>query len=78
MAQVDARAVMWFNVNAPPGALAGSVLSSNDLAYTQELFDVRSRWALAASIVHEYLHLAGQTSHNIGDNAKIACGLPDI
>jgi hypothetical protein len=48
-------------------------------AVTEQLFNLRSRWALAATIIHEYWHdCEAARAEDIGDDAKQACGLPNI
>ena len=73
------RAVIWFNEGAPPtrgGVTAG--LGGENIGYTALAFRI-GRWAMAASFIHEFMHVCGQADHDIGDQAKEACGrLPDI
>jgi hypothetical protein len=80
-ALVDAfnAAVIWFNegAKAEEGGASDGIGSPN-LAYTATTYGI-GRWAIAASLVHELMHSCGQASHDIGDQAKEACGrLPDI
>lgn len=73
------RAVIWFNEGAPPtrgGVTAG--LGGQNIGYTALTFRI-GRWAMAASFIHELMHICGEGDHDIGDQAKEACGrLPDI
>jgi uncharacterized protein DUF4157 len=47
-------------------------------AVTEQLFRERDRWALAATIIHEYWHDCDTGAPaDIGDDAKAACGLPN-
>lgn len=73
------RAVVWFNET--PSRVRGGVtagLGSQDIGYTNLTFRI-GRWAMAASFIHELMHVCGQGDHDIGDQAKNACGrLPDI
>lgn len=78
LSDIHDRAVVWFYDTPRTGVWATSFLSGNDLGISRELMNVESRWATAASIIHEYIHLCGEGSHDIGDEAKGACGLPDI
>ncbi|MGW8251739.1 MAG: eCIS core domain-containing protein [Anaerolineales bacterium] len=73
------RAVIWFQDGAPPTVGATTAgLGGQDVGYTALLYRI-GRWALAASFLHEFMHICGQGDHDIGDQAKEACGrLPDI
>ena len=78
---VDAfnSAVIWFQEGAPPDVGATTqALSNPNIGFTPLLLRI-GRWAIAASFVHELMHVCGQDDHDIGDQAKEACGrLPDI
>ena len=74
------RAVVWFNENPATsdrlGVTAG--LGGTNIGYTALAFRI-GRWAMAASFFHELMHVCGQGDHDLGDQAKDACGrLPDI
>ena len=78
---VDAfnSAVVWFQEGAPPDVGATTqALSNPNIGFTPLILRI-GRWAIAASFVHELMHVCGQADHDIGDAAKEACGrLPDI
>ena len=79
LAQLHAKAVIWYQDIAPANVLATTLgLGGPNIGYSTNLFDIKSRWALAASILHEYIHLCNEANHTVGDNAKLACGLPNI
>lgn len=71
------RVKLWKDTDPDPDVL-GSSIGADHAAYTAEGFRI-GRWAVAASMFHEFIHNCGQASHVIGDDAKAACGqLPDI
>ena len=78
---VDAfnSAVVWFQEGAPPDVGATTqALNNPNIGFTPLLLRI-GRWAIAASFVHELMHVCGQDDHDIADQAKDACGrLPDI
>lgn len=73
------RAVIWREVGSPAGdggSTAG--VGGENIAYTDLSYRI-GRWAMAASFIHEFMHVCGQASHDIGDQAKNVCGrLPNI
>jgi hypothetical protein len=73
------RAVIWFNEGAASNELGGTAgLGGADVGYTALAFRI-GRWAMAATFIHELIHVCGQGDHEIGDQAKDECGrLPDI
>jgi hypothetical protein len=71
------RAVLWFNEGAPWNRGGVTDVSVN-IGYTPLTYRI-GRWAMAASLMHELMHVCGQDDHDIGDAAKNVCGrLPDI
>ena len=72
-------AVVWFQEGAPANVLATTqALNNPNIGFTPLTLRI-GRWAIAASFVHELMHVCGQADHDIGDQAKGACGrLPDI
>jgi hypothetical protein len=74
---VDA-AVVWKRDPNPEGWLGSTHGNTHHISYTRIPFDVGRR-AIAATLVHELIHTCGQNSHDIGDQAKRACGrLPNL
>jgi hypothetical protein len=74
---VDA-AVVWKRDPNPEGWNGSTHDNTQHIAYTRVPYD-NSRWAIAATLVHELMHTCGQNDHDIGDQAKHACGrLPNI
>lgn len=74
---VDA-AVVWKRHPNPEGWLGSTHGNTHHVAYTRVPYDV-SKWSIAATLVHELIHTCGQNDHDIGDDAKHACGrLPNI
>ena len=72
-----ANAVVWKDTDKNP-ELLGSSVAPHHIAFTKLSYNV-GRWAVAASMFHELLHNCGVASHDLGDQAKGACGkLPDI
>ena len=78
---VDAfnRMVVWFNEGAGPGEAGGTDgVGGSNVGYTALAFRI-GRWTLAATFIHELIHVCGQGDHDIGDRAKDECGrLPDV
>ncbi len=75
------RAVIWMWREADGSSGNGLTDGGNRVhhAVTEQLFNIRSRWALAATIIHEYWHDCDTGApDDIGDDAKAACGLPNI
>lgn len=71
------KAVLWFNEGAPWNR-GGVTDATFNIGYTALIYRI-GRWAMAASLFHELMHVCGQNDHDIGDQAKNACGrLPDI
>ena len=71
------KAQLWKDTDVDP-TLLGSSVGADHIAYTKKSYGV-GRWAVAASMFHELIHNCGQASHDIGDDAKAACGrLPNI
>ena len=79
LADVFNRAVIWFQEGAPPDVGATTqALGNPNIGFTPLLLRI-GRWAIAASFVHELMHVCGQADHDICDQAKEPCGrLPDI
>ena len=71
--------MVWFQEGAPSDVLATTQsLGNPNIGFTPLTLRI-GRWAIAASFVHELMHVCGQADHDIGDQAKEACGrLPDI
>lgn len=81
LTQLNNRAViwMWREADGSGGNGLTDGGSRENHAVTEQLFNVRSKWALAATILHEYWHdCDGGAANDIGDDAKEACGLPNI
>ena len=57
--------------------LLGSSHAPNHVAYASRLLELGDV-AFASTVIHELIHNCGETSHRVGDAAKVACGLPDI
>ena len=77
LAQVFNNAVLWKDTDPSP-TLLGSSVDPHHIAYTKISYGV-GRWAVAASMFHELIHNCGVASHDVGDDAKEACGkLPNI
>lgn len=77
LTQVFNDALLWKDTDPDP-TLLGSSVNPHHIAYTKISYGV-GRWAVAASMFHELIHNCGVASHEVGDNAKDACGkLPDI
>jgi hypothetical protein len=73
--EVYDRALMWKDTD---NTILGSRVAPDNIAYTDLSYGT-GRWAIAASMIHEFIHVCGQASHVIGDQAKGQCGsLPDI
>jgi hypothetical protein len=69
------NAVMWKDTDA---TILGSQVDPSNIAYTDLTYRV-GHWAMGATFVHELIHVCGQASHDIGDQAKGVCGrLPNI
>jgi hypothetical protein len=76
------RAVIWMwriADGAPAGnnGLTDGAADENH-AINERLFNLHSRWAMAATMIHEYWHDCETGQPDIGDDAKAACGLPNI
>ena len=81
------RAIVWKLENYPDEWLGGSCGTSPNIAYTDHSYRW-SHWAIAASLVHEMMHICGVGGHpastlpgytDILDEAKHWCGrLPDL
>jgi hypothetical protein len=70
------RVEIWKDTEA--GDLLGSHVDPHHVAYAGLAYRF-GRWAMAASMFHEFIHDCGVASHDIGDQAKDPCGrLPDI
>ncbi|QEC53854.1 uncharacterized protein DUF4157 [Anseongella ginsenosidimutans] len=80
LADLNNRAVIWMWREADGSGGNGLTDGANGEhhAVTEQLFNIRSRWALAATILHEYWHDCENSAVDIGDDAKAACGLPNI
>jgi len=77
LTQVFNNALMWKDTDPDP-TLLGSSVNPHHIAYTKISYGV-GMWAVAASMFHELIHNCGVASHEVGDNAKDACGkLPNI
>jgi hypothetical protein len=75
--QVFNNALLWRDTDPSP-TLLGSSVDPHHIAYTKISYGV-GRWAVAASMFHELIHNCGVASHDVGDDAKEACGkLPNI
>lgn len=75
-----ARIWMWrFADGAPRAGNNGLTDGANreNHAINERVFNNRSRWEIAAVMVHEYWHDCEHGQPDIGDGAKIACGLPN-
>ncbi len=69
------RAVIWKDTDA---TILGSQVNPANIAYTDMSYGI-GHWAIAASMIHELIHVCGQANHDIGDQAKGECGnLPNI
>lgn len=69
--------LLWKRTTPGATRLASSV-RPNNVAYTKNSYQI-GRWAIAASMFHEFIHNCGVDSHNVGDDAKAACGkLPNL
>jgi len=78
---LHARAVLWMWREADGSSGLGLTDGGDGTqhAVTEQLFRERDRWALAATIIHEYWHDCDTGAPaDIGDDAKAACGLPNI
>ena len=72
-----AAAIVWRRVHPPAAMLASSVAGTHHIAYANA-YPI-GRWAIAASFIHELIHTCGVASHDVGDDAKAACGrLPNV
>jgi len=72
------QAVVWYNYGARRGLLGIMARGTPHIGYT-DLSYRASPWAIAATLIHELMHVCGQYDHDIADRAKDACGrLPDI
>lgn len=78
LSDVASRAQLWFNEGAPSNRGGVRARGTDHIGYTALTFRI-GRWAMAASLIHELMHVCGQPDHDVGDQAKDACGrLPDI
>lgn len=81
LADLHSRAViwMWRIADGSTGLGLTDGGSGPNHAVTEQLFNSRDRWAMAATILHEYWHDCDTGAPaDIGDDAKAACGLPNI
>jgi len=79
LSDVHDKAIVWFYEHPNvANSWAGSILNDRNLGVSTKLINFKSRWATAASIIHEYIHMCGNGSHEDGDDAKGDCGLPNI
>lgn len=73
--QVYDRTLMWKDTK---NTVLGSRVAPDNIAYTDLSYGT-GHWAIAASMIHEFIHVCGQRDHDIGDRAKGQCGnLPNI
>ncbi|MFZ1729984.1 MAG: DUF4157 domain-containing protein [Bacteroidota bacterium] len=82
LADLNNRAVIWMWRTAD-GAPAGNNgltdgAADENHAINERLYNFQSRWAMAATMIHEYWHDCETGQPDIGDDAKAACGLPNI
>jgi hypothetical protein len=71
---------MWRFADGAPRAGNNGLTDGGDKenhAINERVFNNRSRWEIAAVMVHEYWHDCESGQPDIGDGAKIACGLPN-
>lgn len=82
LADLNNRAVvwMWRIADGAPTGNNGLTDGTNreNHAINERLYNFRSRWAMAATMIHEYWHDCERGQPDIGDDAKAACGLPNI
>jgi hypothetical protein len=76
LTEVYNRVEIWKDTEE--GDLLGSHVDPHHVGYAPLAYRY-GRWAIAASMFHEFIHDCGVASHDIGDQAKDACGrLPNI